>query len=215
MGRFRDLQVAQWAAIVVEGANQELLGRAAADDAIPPAIRRRMGKLERLAACCALGVLGGAPTGELIFCSRYGNVESLSVLLRGIAEEQLISPMLFSGSVHNATPGLIGQIRKERLGHTALAAGPNSFAAGLIESYARLASGECSDVTLIFADVPLPDPYGEFEVENAPGLALAMRLEPGAEGGLAVRPGRRGVRELLEKLKHGPVNLAVGAWAPA
>src|SRR3984957_23631 len=96
-------------------------GGAADETAIPAGLRRRMGKLERLAVRCALGVLGTESTDELIFCSRYGNLETLLSLLRGIACDQLVSPMAFSGSVHNATPGYIGQIRGERIRHTALA----------------------------------------------------------------------------------------------
>jgi hypothetical protein len=222
VGQFCELKVAQWAAILVSDMDESLesLGQAADEDAIPSGIRRRMGRLERLAVRCAFGVLDETPTAELIFCSRYGNVESLASLLRGIAEEQLMSPMLFSGSVHNAAPGLIGQIRKERIAHTALAAGPDTFAAGLIESYARLVADDCDDVTMIFADVALPEIYDEFEEECVPGLAMAVRLERSNEQGrdnvLAISPGRRGAIEVLEGLKKGPVCLTLGegmAWS--
>jgi len=172
-----------------------------------------MGQLERLVVRCTLGVLTGEPTAELIFCSRYGNVETLSSLLRSIAEKQLMSPMAFSGSVHNAAPGLVGQIRKERLSHTALAAGARTFAAGLIEGYARLVSDGCHDVTLTFADLLLPELYRDFEEETVPGLAMAIRLELAGENDdaspITVQPGRRGVLEVLEHLNNGPVYLSL------
>jgi hypothetical protein len=208
MGRFCELRVVNWAAILVSDidGSQQSFGHAAAEDAIPPAVRRRMGKLERLAARCAFGVLDDKPTGELVFCSRYGNVETLASLLRDIANGQLTSPMAFSCSVHNATPSFVGQIRKERIGHTALAAGPNTFAAGLIESYARLVADDCQDVTLVFADAALPEPYDEFEEEKgAPGLAMAVRLEhteDATESLLAVCPGRRGALAVLDGLRN-------------
>jgi hypothetical protein len=180
-----------------------------------------MGRLERLAVRCTLGVLGNEPTAELIFCSRYGNIETLGSLLRSIAEAQPMSPMAFSGSVHNAAPGLVGQIRKECLSHTALAAGTHTFAAGLIESYARLVADKCQNVTLTFADLVLPDLYREFEEEREPGLAMAMRLELPDEGSdqdtsvVAVRPGRQGAFEVMEKLKNGAGQLTLGEvpWA--
>lgn len=219
MGQFRNLRVGQWAAIrvAVGSGDQESLGQAAGEDAIPAGIRRRMGHLERLAVRCTLGVLEGEPTAELIFCSRYGNVEMLSTLLRSIAEHQLMSPMGFSGSVHNAAPGLVGQIRKERLSHTALAAGARTFAAGLIETYARLICDGCADVTLVFADVALPEQYSNFEDEILPGLALAVRLELAEDDDdaptVAVRAGRQGVIEMLERLQHGPLSLSLeGAY---
>src|ERR1700722_3014232 len=116
------LRVVRWAGISTgrDGTSLSVVG-AADETAIPAGLRRRMGKLERLAVRCALGVLGTESTDELIFCSRYGNLETLLSLLRGIACDQLVSPMAFSGSVHNATPGYIGQIRGERIRHTALA----------------------------------------------------------------------------------------------
>lgn len=219
MGQFCGLRVANWAAILVSDidGSQESFGRAANEEAVPSAVRRRMGRLERLAVRCATGVLDATPTGELIFCSRYGNMETLSSLLRGIAEGQLMSPMAFSGSVHNAVPGLVGQIRKERIGHTALAAGPNTFAAGLIEAYASINSEDCADVTLIYADMMLPEFFNEFEEEDAPSVAMAVRLTAAVDDDrvrpIAVRPGRRGVLEVLEGLKNGAIHLGLGEGA--
>jgi hypothetical protein len=216
VGQLRNLRVGQWAAIRigVGSSDQEIFGQAAGEDAIPAGIRRRMGHLERLAVRCTLGVLEGEPTAELIFCSRYGNVDMLSTLLRSIAEHQLMSPMVFSGSVHNAAPGLVGQIRKERLAHTALAAGAGTFEAGLIESYARLASDDADDVTLVYADVALPDLYGNFEDERVPSLALAVRLNLADDCDpkpVPAPPGRQGVLDVLDRLQRGQVCLSVEA----
>ncbi len=215
MGRPKNLRVRQWAAVRVDcdNADHDTFGQVAGEDAIPPAIRRRMGQLERLAVRCTLGVLDEEPTAGLVFCSRYGNVEALSMLLRGIAEKQLMSPMAFSGSVHNASPGLVGQIRKERLSHTALAAGSHTFAAGLVECYARLLSDGCGDVTMTFADLPLPELYRDFEEEKLPGLAVAVRLELAGDDGpppIVVTKGRRGALEVVEQLRRGPVALSPG-----
>ena len=217
MGRFGNLQVGLWAAIVVDGnlADREISGAASGEDAIPSAIRRRMGRLERLAVRCTLGVLSAnGPTDELIFCSRYGNLETLAALLRSLAAREPISPMGFSGSVHNAAPGLVGQIRNERLSHTALAAGPQTFRAGLVESHARLATDECRDVTLIFADAVLPEIYRDFEEENQPGIAMALRLTLAAESdsGIGVKPGRGGVMDVLAELKKGTTQIALDEY---
>jgi hypothetical protein len=129
-----------------------------------------------------------------------------------IAAHESISPMAFSGSVHNAAPGLIAQIRKERIAHTALAAGAHTFEAGLVEAYAVLATEDCRDVVVCFADLPLPELYRTFEVEHQPGLALALRvtLAVGEERTTAVQAGRAGALEVLTMLQRGNTAFLVG-----
>ncbi len=223
MRQLDNLQVGRWAAVTAEadGSARETFGHAAGEDEIPAALRRRMGKLERLAARCTLGVLkGDDSTDELVFASRYGNLESLCGLLSSIAAREPMSPMGFSGSVHNAVPGLVGQIRKERLSHTAIAAGRNTLTAGIFECYARLAIGDCRDVTLIYADFVLPQAYRTFEEEgDVAGFALALRLvraeQPGP--GMMAGPGRRGAHAILEGLQKGMNQLVVdeAVWLEA
>jgi hypothetical protein len=214
MGHICNLRVRQWAAICVSD-GEEVLGSAGAEDIIPAGIRRRMGKLERLSVRCTLGLLAGGTTSAIIFCSRYGNIETLGSMFSSIAAGELISPMAFSGSVHNAAPGLVTQISKERIVHTALAAGPHTFEAGLVEAYAHLTAEDCSDVVVCYADLPLPELYTEFEVEHRPGLALALRVEPGAagKGESDVLPGRAGALDVLARLQRGESELVVGGGA--
>lgn len=211
-----NLKVGSWAAIVVGGKliAQEALGNVAPEDALPVALRRRMGVLERLAARCTLGVLSAQDmTDHLVFCSRYGNVETLCVLLNSIVAREPMSPMAFSGSVHNAAPGLVGQICKKRLNHTALAAGRRTFVAGLTEGYALLVEDGCRDVTVMFADVTLPDTHRRFEDEEQPGVAMALRLTLSRSGekeaAVTVMQGRMGVLGVLEGLKAGVSQIAL------
>jgi hypothetical protein len=206
LGNLGNLKVGRWAAIVVAGTH-EFYGCPAEEDEVPSALRRRMGRLERLAARCTLGVLkDDVPTDELVFASRFGNLETLCTLLTSLSVREPMSPMAFSGSVHNATPGLVGQIRKQKLSHTAISAGARSLEAGLIECHARLASGECDDVTLTFADLALPGAYRPFEEEeNAAGVALAVRLALAErpEAAMAAKPGRSGALDIIAGLKDG------------
>ena len=208
MGQSCALRVRQWAAIC-EG--DEVFGDAGAEDVIPAGIRRRMGKLERLAVRCTLGLLASGTTSEIIFCSRYGNIETLGSMFASIAANELISPMAFSGSVHNAAPGLVAQIRKEKIPHTALSAGPHTFESGLIEAYTRLATEAYSDVIVSYADLPLPELYNEYEVECQPGLALALQLvlSTADKMDFDVQPGRAGVLELLARLQREGTELVV------
>ncbi|HEX4081062.1 MAG TPA: beta-ketoacyl synthase chain length factor [Rhizomicrobium sp.] len=209
MSQFYNLQIGRWAFVFADG---EACGTPSDEQRIPSALRRRMGRFERLAVRCTLGVLEqGPPTDELIFCSRYGNLDTLVSLLRSIRAREPVSPMAFSGSVHNTAPGLIGQILHERINHTAIAAGRNSFAAGLIESYARLTIGDCRDVTFAFADVELPEIYREFEDGDHPGVAVALRLSLAyqKEAVVVAATGGDGITRVLDGLKVGHRQIAI------
>jgi hypothetical protein len=207
------LSVRQWAAVLQGSDGERVCGAAAGEDIIPAGVRRRMGRLERLAVRSMLSLLRSGTTSELIFCSRYGNLETLTALLRSIGAHEPVSPMAFSGSVHNAAPGMVGQIRKEKIAHTALAAGENTLRAGLGEACARLAADGCPDVIVAYADLPLADVYADFENDPAPGgIGLAMRLVLGEAGSepIEVAPGRAGAQALIDRLRANGGSLAVG-----
>jgi hypothetical protein len=215
MGWYCKLKIGKWA--VISG-NGESSGTPGSEEKIPSALRRRMGPLERLAVRCTLGVLEGSPsTDELIYCSRYGSVETLCALLRSIAVREPVSPMAFSASVHNAVPGLVGQVRQERFNYTAISAGRSTFSAGLIECCARLATEECRDVTLVLADMMLPAPYCEFAEKDASNLAVAMRLGLARQNGAATitaKPGATLLSTVLDGLKAGvsQISLDESLW---
>ena len=172
--------IERWAAAFVDETNKALhcSGDCAEEAEIPAGRRRRMGPMERLMARCVLGVLSEEPAAEIILCSRYGNVEALEALLRSISAKEPLSPMTFSLSVHNAAAGLVEQIRGDRTGHTALAAGRDTLTAGLIEAYACLATAPDRPVALVFGDWPLPEIYAPFKELECGGTAMAWLMRP-------------------------------------
>ncbi len=167
-----------WSGAIVDEHRETLrcLGGCVEEARIPANLRRRMGPMERLMARCALGVLQETPAAEIMLCSRYGNVGTLVSLLRSIAKQEPLSPMAFSHAVHNAAAGLLGQIRGDRTGHTALAAGRETLFAGLIEGYARLATASECPVALVFGDWPLPEIYEQFTDLECGGTAMALLM---------------------------------------
>jgi hypothetical protein len=220
----RNLKILQWAGLVGDsrGSTLSVCGIAADESAIPAGLRRRMGKLERLALRCALGVLNdrrlaNEPIGELIFCSRYGNVETLETLLLSLCNSQPVSPTAFSGSVHNAVPGLVAQILEEKLSHTAIAGGARSFAAGLVESAARLIAEPGATVTLIFSESALPVLFQELSEETPRDIAIALQLcldgDDDVASAIRVKDGMDGVCELLGALEKGTSHLAAGHFS--
>lgn len=172
--------IERWAAAVIDEASNALhcSGDCSEEVEIPAGRRRRMGSMERLMARCGLDILREEPAAEIILCSRYGNVEALESLLRSISAKEPLSPMTFSLSVHNAAAGLLEQIRGDRTGHTALAAGRDTLTAGLIEAYACLATAPGLPVALVFGDWPLPEIYTRFKELECGGTAMAWLMRP-------------------------------------
>jgi hypothetical protein len=216
MGPLSNIHVLKWAGLFnEEGGAQAIAHNCLEESAIPAGLRRRMGRLERLACRCALSVLEEGEADDIVFCSRYGNLETLLVLLRAIANEELLSPMAFSGSVHNAAPGLVGQITRQRASHTAVAAGPDTLEMGILESYARLASNTCANVTLVYAETPLPDVFREFDEEVRCSLAFGMRLGLAPSSGprqtkpIGCGPGWNGALHFFHELAAGRTLVSV------
>ncbi len=207
-----DLAVLDWGGVVIDAAGPESVrGRAAGTDAVPMGLRRRMPKFSLAAVRCAVGV--ATPGCELVFASRYGDVTTALSLSEAIVAADLLSPSAFSACVHNAAPGLTAQVVGEKSSHTAVAAGDASLAAGLLEAWLRLSSGEASQVVVLFAEQALPGAYAEFDHEpGAPDVALALRLSLDCAGGAAqVGRGRAGALALLEALEAGATAVTVKA----
>ena len=206
-----NLAVLDWGGIVTDAAGESVRGRAAGTDAVPMGLRRRMPKFSLAAVRSAVGV--ATPGCELVFASRYGDVATAMQLSEAIVAADLLSPSSFSACVHNAAPGLTAQVVGEKSSHTAVAAGDASLAAGLLEAWLRLSSGEASQVLVFYAEQPMTGIYAEFEHEpGVPFVALAVRLALGAaEDGAEVGRGRAGALALIEALEAGAVAVTVSA----
>ena len=171
------IYVESWAAFISQGPEAEprRLGLCKDDSVIPAGHRRRLGAYGRMAVTCGLSV-AGAESSDLVFCSRYGDVDLAFGLLKSLATEELMSPAAFSLSVHNAVPGVMDLVRKSRVGHTAIAAGRESLSAGLAEAYAKLAARPERAIIFVFSEGEVPPEFRIFAEEKGHGLALAMTL---------------------------------------
>ncbi|HEY1723637.1 MAG TPA: beta-ketoacyl synthase chain length factor [Magnetospirillaceae bacterium] len=149
----------------------------------PVLLRRRVSKLGQ-AALRAAWELDESATARLIFASRHGEFGRTLSILDSLAQEAEVSPADFTLSVHHALAGLLSIARKNRQGHTTVAAGTESFYSGLLEAAMCLAERPAEPVVLVYYDEPLPDPYNHF---SAPGeetivLALALTSDEGRDG---------------------------------
>lgn len=110
-----------------------------------------------------------------VFASAHGEIETMVVLLDMIAQGEVLSPMRFKTSVHNAAGGLLSIATQSKRYSTALAAGEDSFAAGLLQAWLKLDSGEEETVALIVGDDALPHPL-DAQIQRQ-GKAMCLILK--------------------------------------
>jgi hypothetical protein len=207
--RTLSLRSSGFAAMLRGPGSEETFGAVAGEDVMPKALRRRMSVFDLGVARCVIGLAGQGVDEDIVFASRYGNMGVTLDLLVLLAKNELLSPAKFSISVHNAAAGAASQILVNRAGHTAVAAGPRSLAAGLTEAWTRIRTGSPS-VIFVYSDLPLMVPYDEFD-EPGPGVHLAIRLGASDAGGMDVADGRIGAEQLARAVAGGAERLT---WRP-
>ncbi|MDI4635516.1 beta-ketoacyl synthase chain length factor [Pelomonas sp. V22] len=152
---------------------------------VPAMTRRRIDPLGRAALQVAWWAQGDAPTGPVVFASRWGEIARSVALLKQLAEGEALSPTSFSLSVHNASSALYSIARGDTANYSALSAGPASAAAGVCEALGLLADG-APQVLVVSVEGELPEPYQSFEKQPGPLRAWAALLES-ADSGLRLR----------------------------
>ncbi|MBI3503623.1 MAG: beta-ketoacyl synthase chain length factor [Proteobacteria bacterium] len=150
------------------------------DGTVPSGLRRRVGPLGQSALRAAWG-LKGADRSRLVFASRHGEFGRTAAIMDTLARHGEVSPADFSLSVHHALAGLLSIVTANGRGHTAIAAGHDSFFNALLEATAGLADGSAEDVTLVYYDEPLPAPFSGFNGKDEEHIVLAL-LMSAAEG---------------------------------
>jgi hypothetical protein len=146
--------------------------------ALPILLRRRVTPAGQRALRAAYA-LAHDPRTRYVFCSRHGEFQRTLGLLQTIATKEPTSPADFSLSVHNALAGLLSMASKSQAGHTAIAAGHDSFGFGVLEALSCLAAQPDEPILLVFFDDHLPAPYAELPDSDHPGIAVALLLSPG------------------------------------
>lgn len=147
---------------------------------LPSLLRRRVTALGQAALRCAwhMPVLSDA---LLIAASRHGEYSRTLAILEGLVAGEPVSPADFTLSVHHALIGLLSIAAENQDGHTAVAAGADSFAFGLVEAAACLAERPGRPVILVYYDEALPQPFDRFNIREQQPLALALALVSSGE----------------------------------
>jgi hypothetical protein len=162
-------------------------------DGLPPAERRRLGRVVKLALGVGLQATSkaGAEPATLpaVFASSGGDGHNCHELCQALSlDERLISPTRFHNSVHNAAAGYWSIATGSRAASNAVCAFDASFAAGLLEAVTQVVVDQTRVLLVaydaqypppLFAKRPIPDAFGVAFVlapVGAPAPALAAHL---------------------------------------
>ena len=144
---------------------------------VPMILRRRISPVGQKALQAAFG-LPDVGNARFVLSSRHGEFGRTLSMLTSLADGEAPSPADFSLSVHHALVGLLSIAVNNRLGHTAVAAGRESFAYGLLEAATAAAERPQIPVVLLHFDEPLPPDYVAIDGTQEHALALALLIEP-------------------------------------
>jgi hypothetical protein len=142
-------------------------------------LRRGLSELTKLfmhAAKLALDAAGtDARTLPVIFGSAFGELSTAEALLAEAYERDASSPARFRNSVHNTAPGLLSISLKSSAPSTAIAAGWDTVAMGMLEARAQLA--EVESVLLVFAEERVPHTFSDQHMHGQLGVAFVLARE--------------------------------------
>ena len=160
-----------------------------APELLPPAERRRVGRVVKLALAAGLQATVSArvDAAELpaVFSSSGGDGQNCHEICLSLTQiNPQISPTRFHNSVHNAAAGYWSIATGAREPSNALCAHDASFAAGLLEAMAQVVV-ERTAVLLVAYDAPYPPPLSlRRPIPDAFGVAFVLTPQGGA-GSLA------------------------------
>jgi hypothetical protein len=160
-------------------------------DGLPPAERRRLGLVVKLALSVGLQAISkaGVEPDDLpsVFASSGGDGENCHEICRTLSlDERMISPTRFHNSVHNAAAGYWSIATHSKAASNALCAFDWTFAAGLLEAVTQVTVDQ-TRVLLVAYDVPYPQPlYAKRPIPEPFGVAFVLApvsASPPAVGG--------------------------------
>ncbi len=129
---------------------------------VPPAMRRRLGRLGKISLNVAGELIERNGYMPSIFCSRHGEIQTTIQMLKDLIWNNDISPTKFSLSVHNAISGIFTIANKDDLSTTAITAAQQDLINCFYEAYGQLKTGECSQVLCVIYDEPIPEEYQRY-----------------------------------------------------
>jgi len=159
---------------------------------LPALQRRRCDALSRMCLQVVHDVCPEGLRGEVrsVFASRLGSFQNTAALLRDLADGSPLSPNRFSHSVHNTQSGIFSIWAKNREAATCVAAGAETFGAGLLEAMGLLHRHPGAPLLLVVGDEGIPEPFDTLGRDNG-AYAMALLLCAGEAASQGRRVGLR------------------------
>jgi hypothetical protein len=148
---------------------------------LPAMLRRRTSRITKAALWAAHQCGAGENAWPTVFSSRHGELHRSHGLLTELARSEPLSPNAFSLSVHNTASGLNSIATGNQAPSTALAAGKDTVAAGVIEAAGRIRAG-AQRVLLVHADERMPEFYRPWAEDRPVVFAFGVLLCPPVPG---------------------------------
>lgn len=146
---------------------------------VKPMMRRRLSSLTRMAFRVAADCLAEEDSSPVhIFCSRYGEYGRTYNILTGLSNEEPVSALAFSMSVHNTSASLFSIDRRDTALSVSLAGGEMTLETAFVEAWSLLTAGDTSSALVVYHDEPLPVIYDRqiTTVAHPAAFALLLRL---------------------------------------
>ena len=160
---------------------------------LPGLLRRRLDRFGRMALHTAWPCVEGLDTVQYVFASRHGALNRTVELLTALADNDLLSPTLFTLSVYNSVAGLFAIARGDRSAATAMAAGLDTLSLSILEGATMIAEG-AERVLVTYTDDLVPSLYrGVIPEAAVHPFAISLLLTPVADAPLRCRLGRHSV----------------------
>lgn len=184
--KLRVLAVGVWlpgvadSAVWLSGAHMDTQAPPAAA-LLPPMTRRRCSALTRALADVFGQVTAATDRAQVcsVFASAYGETGVLAELLEQLALGEDLSPIRFSGSVHNSAAGQVSIVCGNRALTTSIAAGRDTVALALLEAQGLLRDG-VAQVAVVCGDVQPPTGLSS---ERFSPLAAGLLLDAAPSNG--------------------------------
>lgn len=146
-------------------------------DFIAPLQRRRLSPLARINLQLAHDIHPEQTALRCVFASRHGEIAQTTQMLQALANHELLSPARFSHSVHNAIQGLWSIQAQQTAECSAISAGIDTLAMGVLEAATLLADQANPAVLLMCTDEAVPAIFQPDASESTIPFALAMLID--------------------------------------
>jgi hypothetical protein len=120
---------------------------------------RRMSELTKITVDHSISMIDKNPVDHIIFVSRQGELYQSTSLIGMIKDNEVLSPMKFSQSVHNTSVGQLTTILKKNISTISIGVDKDYFKAGLKMVYSYLCKNPEKKVLLVLSDISVPKQF--------------------------------------------------------